>query len=472
MKEIDSKYLAVPLPEGVEEKKYRGDFDGARETIAAYLSKEIPKALKNRLLLEQDCLQLLEEEYALTWEQVLAEMKSYIPDFTEEELLQLDCGGRLDWIWLSGRKMYLLWLCRSLIKSEPELAARAGALPEKQLALRQEAARRMKEEGSLSCLIHIRQWLRVKPSEAEPGKILRVHLPIPVELPPTSDLKLLDFQPQPKHIGEGNALQRTVYFEEEAREGKEDCDNCFSVEYACRVTMPFSDLAGEVKKRLRAGEEGAAVHWSRQYPPELEPYLEEQLPHIRFSPFLRELAAELAGQEKDPLVVAKRFYDYITGEIQYAYVREYAGFHSIAEYCALNGSGDCGVQALLFITLCRIAEIPAAWQSGLGAEPGSVGNHDWARFYTDSFGWRWVDCSFGGAARRFGREELRDFYFGNLDPYRIIYNNGIQQEFTPPKVFRRADPYDNQSGEAEYETRGLSFSHFDCEKEEVEIRLL
>ena len=35
--------------------------------------------------------------------------------------------------------------------------------------------------------------------------------------------------------------------------------------------------------------------------------------------------------------------------------------------------GDCGVFALLFITLCRIAGIPARWQSGLAVRPGRVG---------------------------------------------------------------------------------------------------
>ena len=34
------------------------------------------------------------------------------------------------------------------------------------------------------------------------------------------------------------------------------------------------------------------------------------------------------------------------------------------------------MQALLFITMCRIAGVPARWQSGLYAEPGSVGMHD------------------------------------------------------------------------------------------------
>ena len=54
-------------------------------------------------------------------------------------------------------------------------------------------------------------------------------------------------------------------------------------------------------------------------------------------------------------------------------MRDYACIDHLAEYCALNLKGDCGVQALLFITLCRIAGIPAKWQSGIDAKPGDVG---------------------------------------------------------------------------------------------------
>ena len=37
--------------------------------------------------------------------------------------------------------------------------------------------------------------------------------------------------------------------------------------------------------------------------------------------------------------------------------------------------------ALTFITLCRIAGIPARWESGFAVAPGDAGCHDWARFY-------------------------------------------------------------------------------------------
>ena len=91
---------------------------------------------------------------------------------------------------------------------------------------------------------------------------------------------------------------------------------------------------------------------------------------------------------------------------------------SIPDYYAAGLRGDCGVQALLFITLCRCAGIPARWQSGLFVTPYAQGCHDWAQFYVAPYGWLFADCSFGGSAWRAGNAERHAFYFGNLDPFR------------------------------------------------------
>lgn len=132
----------------------------------------------------------------------------------------------------------------------------------------------------------------------------------------------------------------------------------------------------------------------------------------------------------------------------------------IPEYCAVNRKGDCGVQALLFITLCRIAGIPARWQSGLSATPESIGPHDWAQFYVEPFGWLHADLSFGGSAFRAGDEERRAFYFCNLDPFRMVANTAFQAPLRPVKQGLRADPYDNQVGECEIDGTGLYGTQF------------
>lgn len=85
----------------------------------------------------------------------------------------------------------------------------------------------------------------------------------------------------------------------------------------------------------------------------------------------------------------------------------------------------------------------------------------------------YADASFGGAAWRAGDLERWEFYFGNLDPYRIPTTSEYQSDFYFPKKYLRQDPYDNQMGEAEYEDQGLlEGTDFDTKHEKVEIALI
>ena len=53
-----------------------------------------------------------------------------------------------------------------------------------------------------------------------------------------------------------------------------------------------------------------------------------------------------------------------------------------------------------------------------------------------------------------------DFYFGNLDPWRMVANRAYCAPFSPEKKFPRADPYDSQRGEMETDKRGLMGCEF------------
>lgn len=162
-------------------------------------------------------------------------------------------------------------------------------------------------------------------------------------------------------------------------------------------------------------------------------------------------------------------YDYITQNVKYSFVRSYSTILNIPEYAALNLKGDCGVQALLFITLCRICGVPAKWQSGLYVDPYFIGCHDWAQFYVEPYGWLYCDPSFGGGAIRTGSDMRLDFYFGNIDPFRMPANSDFQQEFTPKKTFLRSDPYDNQVGEIEYADGNVYSNDFESIMEIIEM---
>ena len=68
----------------------------------------------------------------------------------------------------------------------------------------------------------------------------------------------------------------------------------------------------------------------------------------------------------------------------------------------------------------------------------------------EPYGWLFADPSFGGGAYRNKNEKRWNFYFGNLDPFRMVANSEFQYDLLPEKKFLRSDPYDNQVGEVEY----------------------
>lgn len=264
----------------------------------------------------------------------------------------------------------------------------------------------------------------------ESPRQVRVWLPIPCEYAQVRNVRVTGCShPDRMHEDSPQAAQRTV-----CMDGTDD--QAFWVEYAF-----------EAVSRYRNPDPAAVTEAQPTF------YTEEQAPHILFTPFLRALCREIVGEEKNPLLKARLIYEYIIHHIRYAYMRAYYTIPMIPEFAAANQRGDCGVQALLFIALCRIAGVPARWQSGLSIEPGDEGCHDWAQFYVAPYGWMFADCSFGGSAVRRGMKEREDFYFGNIDPFRMPANAEFQHDFEIPPRFMRYDPYDNQLGEAEYEDR-------------------
>jgi hypothetical protein len=67
------------------------------------------------------------------------------------------------------------------------------------------------------------------------------------------------------------------------------------------------------------------------------------------------------------------------------------------------------------------------------------------------------DRKFEGKRQR----NRNDFYFGNMDAFRMIANDDLLVDFTPEKKHWRSDPVDNQRGEVENESRNLYFDEFE-----------
>ena len=433
----DVQTFSDRLPEDIERMKWAGDWDGAQKRIDYLLGQNIPGRLRARLALEKARIDDIRRSYCYTREEAIAFMREKVPDFSGEDLDRLDLMGATDFTYENGRRKYLRSFRGTLLKANPEIRRRAGILPDDKPTETDLLIKEIMEKGEKSVRLRIRATLRVRDEAFAPGETYTVHLPIPAPSQQTEDIKLLSFSHTPLKIAPEDAWQRTVCFRETLKENQ-----TFSVEYEYTQHCRY----------YRYGDTARVYDFDA---PPTEADLAEEQPHLVFTPYLRALHDELAGDIRDPLAAAKAFYDYITKNIPYSFVRHYATIDHGAEYLATNLKGDCGLQALLFIALCRMHGIPARWQSGLDAAPGDVGSHDWAQFYIDGPGWLFCDPSYGGGAVRRGLEWRREFYFGNLEPYRMAANRGYAKPFDPPKKYFRADPFDNQDGEAETESGPL-----------------
>lgn len=488
-------YLDVGLPEAVEKMKLCGELEAAVDCIDQRLAcTNLPENLRYCLLAEREMIRRMPADFPYTRAEAMDIIRAEIPSYTEEEFDAAVACGQIRFIYFHGEMRIFNRFFSSMCKSVPEFRDRtkvalnggesSGRGSKGDLRLNR-SMRIMKEQGVLANRITIRATVKVEDTAFKPGMLVRVHVPIAAACEQQSDIRIESMFPENGQIAPEDAEQRTVYWEENMQENHE-----FSVTYSYVHAAKWHDvetvLHGMPMSQGTMQDAGSACCEAAQRPsgvpelPCLKPealaeYLKdtaELAPHIEFTPYIRALTEACAQGCTTPLEKAKSFYDFITKNFRYTYMPAYFTLDSIAENCALSFTGDCGVFALLFITMCRCAGIPAEWQSGFAAEPEFVGGHDWARFYAEPFGWLFADPSFGVSSNRNENEERRMFYFGNLDPYRMVANRAFQAPFTVDKRFFRTDPYDNQYGEIETEDRGLRYDEYKRKAEIVSFEEL
>ena len=459
-------YLAMGLPDDVRRLKEAGYYAQAIARIDAYLAEDWtatqnqplqPKgqrpanptphgvdAWRKGLLAHREILCRLPQEYTLTAEQVLQQLSARVRDFTAEELAALDAAGQLDWRFVEGQKRYIRHAVDTLLATHADLAARQLDPPMPSWERYEPQHEQMVRTGSARAEITLQtsigmtdaQFASALAAARAQGRDtvhVKVWLPLPAACLAQSGITLDSFTEPPTQIAPEDAAQRTAYWEADLAENRR-----FGAVYSYRSTAYYTDPL-----QLTADPVQPAFD------------TEEQLPHLAFTPYMKALAAQLTEGLTDPVQKAKRIYDYVTLNVHYHYQPMYFVQENITENCARSRRGDCGVMAATFITLCRIAGIPAQWQSGMVARPELAGCHDWAMFYIAPKGWMYADCSAGASMARAGNEKMRLHYFGNLDTDRMVANRALCAPFDPPMCSFRADPCDNQVGEMEVDGIGL-----------------
>ena len=424
-----ARSLSLPLPEDILKRKWAGDLEGAIKAIDVRLKKDLPDMLRARLECEKERIRRLPTQYPWSREQALAKLQELVPAVTEEQFDEWELQGRIDFIYLHGEKRYFLRCHRSIAK-HPELVRLAGREVKPDNDWLDPMIREIKEQGSLTYRITMDSSVYVEKEDFVPGDYL-VHMPFPAKSAQQSDIRVIEGEPD--GIAPEDAPARTAYWRRQLAEWQ-----AFGMKYSFVSSIKYADPLHQPAPKTPL------------YPDVPAPCaddLAESGAFMRFTPYLKALAADVVKGAATDVEKAWKCYEFVTTKVDYSFMRDYFQVDNLNEFCAVNMRGDCGLQALLFIILCRINGIPARWQSGLSLEPDYCGGHDWAQFYLEGWGWLFADCSYGGSAYRFGANERHAFFFGNLEPLRLVANREFQAPLNPELDVLRVDPYDNQCGE-------------------------
>lgn len=417
---------------------------------------------------EQERLSRIKIDFSRTEAEVKEYIRQYIPDVTNEQMRHWEACQALEHMYFDGEKRYFRNAAPNLFRIDP--AARAikiakdgaplsagGRVNQKHLPEVISEAKRLNTDTVLPVRMRVRYTLTVEANAVPEGEMLRCWLPYPKDNQHRQKDVTFIFASEPVYTFSPDSYDHsTLYMEKKA---VKDEPTLFSEEF----------------------EYTSYAEWHRLQPEDVLPYdttsalykayTAERETHIQFSPRIRKLAGELAGDETDPLQKARRYFIWINDKFPWASAREYSTIPNIPEYVLDMNHGDCGQVTLLFITLCRCSGIPARFQSGFMMHPNAWNLHDWAEIYVEGIGWVPVDQSFGIPSYAQSPEEQM-FFFGGIDSWRMIVNNDYSKPLYPGKKYPRSETVDFQRGEVEWTGGNIYFNQWDYDMEIKYISLL
>jgi hypothetical protein len=165
------------------------------------------------------------------------------------------------------------------------------------------------------------------------------------------------------------------------------------------------------------------------------------------------VAADLRRGRSSPYAIARAAYDWVLGHLDgTTYAHDRSALAGLTQ-----AYGDDYTYTMLFVTILRAARIPARPVGGvLAGGRGDVYAHFWAEFFVPGIGWVPTDpfLGDGGFPARFPEpDNPSDYYFGNLDSFRLAFYHGHSENgpgnrdgvhVTP------ADPFTSQRSFVEY----------------------
>ncbi len=445
----------------------QGEFTEARQVINDMLDNDttLTEAEVYNAQFELERIRRIEIDFNKTREDVREYFRDYYPDLTDKQLDQWETDKSLEMMLIDGQKRYFRNAARNLFRinkeakgiwearhpdrvKAPDDSTRSALVFNKHNQAVIDYYHRTGGKYAYPATRRIDYSITVNADAVPAGETIRCWIPYPREIQDRQlNIKYLSSDPAEYQIAPNDITkQRTIYFEKKATAGE---PTVFRAQYEYTIYAMYTDIVPE--NVVPVDPEGG-----------LKPFLSERAPHIMFTDTMRALSTKIVGDETNPYRKAQKIFAWIGENIPWASAREYSTIRNLSEYPIINMHGDCGIKAMLMITLCRLNGIPARWQSGWHFEPAFANYdnmHDWGMIYFEPYGWLPFDPDYGLCES--DNEELKWFRLGGMDNGRLIFNDNFSDEFYPKKIHFRSETLDSQRGEVEWAGGNLYFDQWD-----------
>ncbi|MCB9057365.1 MAG: transglutaminase domain-containing protein [Calditrichae bacterium] len=444
----------------------KGEFSEAQKLINIKIGEgDIDEDEIYNLRFKEDVLNRIRMDFSRDEEYVKNALKKYFPDLSEEQIKEWEESNQLEMKIIDGKKMYFRNAVPNLFRKNPTAnkikqlkdGSDKSSLEKFLESYLPDVVKAAQDSSKIFVSpknLKITYSLSVKPDKVKDGEVVRAWLPFPrTDNKRISNLKLISVSNPEYIIAPDKYVHKSIYLEEKAQQGKPVVFS-YSAEYTA-----FNEV-NKIDLNIRPDYSADNLLFKE--------YTSERETHIIFTDAIKMLSKKIVGDEKNLLKKAKLIYLWIGKNIPWTSALEYSTIQNIPMYCVENGRGDCGIKAMLFITLCRYNGIPAKWQSGWFIYPDNMNLHDWAEIYIPVKGWIPVDPDFNN--QQIAEKTASEFFFGSTDAYRLIINEDFSGAFYPAKTYPRSETVDFQRGEVEWKGGNLYFNdwNYDMEVEYID----
>ncbi len=291
----------------------------------------------------------------------------------------------------------------------------------------------------------LRNEIKVKVPEG--AQRLRVWVALPQDNDPSQQVRDLKIEaPYAYRIERDSEGSRVLYLEAANPKDKE-----------LTIVETFGLTRREIRDQVDASKARPLTDADRA---RFAKYLEANK-HVVIDSEIKKLADEIVGNETNPVLAARKLYDWVLENVEY-WVKDpknkKASPVGSTSYCLTFRTGNCTDFESLWASLARARGIPTQIVYGsflkpdLRAQDQDQSYHCWAEFYAPGLGWVHHDVAVADlyhgefpvnadnerllrltvADGVFGNDPAKvNYYFGNLDERRVVWSRNRDLTMTP-----------------------------------------